>query len=135
MKDKPLPNFNFTDLNGHIYNKESCTGKIVVLNFWFINCAPCVAEIPQLNQLVGLYKNRDDIIFLGLTWDAPSDLKTFLEKYAFKYAIIPEMQQYLKETLTIPGYPSHAIINKEGIVVNMPEDFKELEIALKNESL
>lgn len=63
MKDKPLPNFNFTDLNGHIYNKESCKGKIVVLNFWFINGAPFAAEIPLLNQLVELYKNRNDIIF------------------------------------------------------------------------
>ena len=27
-------------------------GRVVVLNFWFLACAPCQAEIPSLNKLV-----------------------------------------------------------------------------------
>jgi thiol-disulfide isomerase/thioredoxin len=26
-------------------------GKVIVLDFWFTKCAPCVASIPELNHL------------------------------------------------------------------------------------
>ena len=34
-------------------------GKINVINFWFMKCAPCIAEIPALNTLVKKYKGKD----------------------------------------------------------------------------
>lgn len=134
MIGKPLPGFNFTDLIGKLYNEETCKGKIVVLNFWFIQCTSCVAEMPALNKLVNLYKNRNDIVFTGLAADSPDKLKTFLEKTAFNYAIVPDMQNYLTDTLHINSYPTQVIINKKGMVVKVPEDYKELEIELRKEA-
>lgn len=46
MEDKPLPGFRYVDLNGKSYTPENCIGKIVLLNFWFIHCTSCVAEMP-----------------------------------------------------------------------------------------
>lgn len=135
MVSKPLPGFNFTDLNGKLYNEETCKGKIVVLNFWFIHCTSCVAEMPALNELVNLYKNRNDIVFVGLAADSPDKLKNFLEKTAFNYAIVADMQNYLTDTLHIHSYPTQVIINKKGMVVKVPEDYKELEIELGKEAV
>ena len=135
LVNKPLPGFSFIDLNGNLYNKETCKEKIVVLNFWFIHCTSCVAEMPVLNEMVNSYKNRDDIIFVSLALDSQTELKAFLEKKAFNYAIVPDMQHYLSDTLKIPAYPTHVIINKKGLVVNVPEDYNELAIELRKEAL
>jgi thiol-disulfide isomerase/thioredoxin len=135
LVDKALPDFNFTDLKGTVYNKESCKGKIVVLNFWFIHCGNCVAEMPLLNQLVNSYKNQPDIVFVSLANDSPTELKKFLEKTSFNYAVVANMKPYLQNTLNVPGFPMHVIINKNGIVASVPEDYKELEIELRKETV
>lgn len=134
MVSKSLSGFNFIDLNGNVYNKETCKGKIVVLNFWFIHCTSCVAEMPALNKLVNLYKERKDVIFVSLASDPPGKLKTFLEKTTFNYAVVPDMQNYLLDTLQIHSYPTQVIINKKGMVVKVPEDYIELEIELREEA-
>lgn len=36
-----LPAFKLRDLQGRKYESKELVGKIVVLNFWFINCGPC----------------------------------------------------------------------------------------------
>ena len=46
-----LTELSFEDINGKNYNLNSLKGKIIVLNFWFIQCKPCVEEFPDLNKL------------------------------------------------------------------------------------
>ena len=54
-----LPNINFINLNNKKLqlNKE-LRGNILILNFWALWCAPCVKEMPALNELASkLNKN------------------------------------------------------------------------------
>jgi cytochrome oxidase Cu insertion factor (SCO1/SenC/PrrC family) len=34
--------FSATDINGKEYSLDSLKGKIIVMNFWFIQCKPCI---------------------------------------------------------------------------------------------
>jgi thiol-disulfide isomerase/thioredoxin len=43
--------FKVRDINGKKIDTKDWAGKTVVLNFWFIGCPPCRAEIPDLNRL------------------------------------------------------------------------------------
>ena len=63
---KKFPDFNFTDLKGNVYNKQTTRGKILVLKCWFIACATCEMQRPAYNQLADHYKSRTDIIFASL---------------------------------------------------------------------
>ena len=38
--------FTATDIAGNNYTLESLKGKIIVINFWFVECKPCVMEMP-----------------------------------------------------------------------------------------
>ena len=42
----PFGKFKTTDINRNKLNLQEMKGKIVVFNFWFINCPPCKREIP-----------------------------------------------------------------------------------------
>jgi len=109
------PDFSGTDLDGNEYSKESLKGKVVVLNFWFIACKPCIMEMPELNGLVEKYKGKE-VVFLGLATDRESRLRPFLEKTPFNYQIVPNSGQ-LANTFEVLGFPTHIVIDPEGTVV------------------
>lgn len=135
MEGKPLPGFHFVDLNGKIYNSKTCKGKVLVLNFWFIGCTACEREMPFLNKLVASYKNRDDVLFVSIAPNNEKQLKTFLEKKPFAYAIIPDKSLYVNDTLNIQMFPTQMIVDKNGLIAKVPEDYKQVEIELKKELL
>lgn len=121
MEGHRLPGFHFVDLNGNIYDSITTKGKIVVLNCWFIHCKPCNEEMPRLNELVKQFEDRKDMVFVGLAFDEAEALKKFLKKTVFEYAIVPGKENYLMNDLRISGYPTHLIINKQGVVEKIIE--------------
>ena len=134
MEGTPFPIFSFTDLNGKTVTSESIKGKIVVIKCWFIHCAPCIKEFPEVNKLVAQYKDRKDIVFISLAEDTPQQLRTFLAKKPLSYSVIPNMKKYMNETLHLSGFPTHFILNKKGQISKVLLDYEGLELALKKES-
>ena len=124
--------FNFTDLNGKVYTNENTKGKTLVLKCWFIQCTACVAEMPALNQMVAKYKNRKDVLFISLAYDSKAQLKEFLLKRTFDYAIIPVKRSFM-EKLKVSAYPTHFIINKDGIIAKIVDRQEYLAKALTKE--
>jgi cytochrome oxidase Cu insertion factor (SCO1/SenC/PrrC family) len=126
MEGKKLPDFNFTDLNGTVYNRANTKGKILILKCWFIHCKVCVQEFPELNQLVNEYKRNKNIIFLSLASDNKNDLFNFLKKKQFDYAVIPNLEmKYMEQYLGANQYPTHLFVDQNGTiqkVVNSADD-------------
>lgn len=110
-----MPSFIATDLLGNKINSVDLLGKTIVINFWFIGCPPCVKEIPDLNKLVDQYKDRDDIVFLGLATDTPPRLKKFLDRLQFDYQIFSESLP-IAEDFLVAAYPTNFVIDKQGII-------------------
>lgn len=112
---KPFGFFKAADIENKKINLKEEKGKIIVLNFWFINCPPCRMEIPALNQLVETYKGNDRVKFIGIALDAKSDLQEFLKTFPFEYTIV-DNGRYFAERYSIRSFPTHIIINQEGKV-------------------
>ncbi|MFH7018764.1 TlpA family protein disulfide reductase [Flavobacterium sp. FlaQc-47] len=134
MEGTPFPKFSFKDLNGNMVSNESMKGKIIVIKCWYIHCTPCIREFPQVNQLVNEYKDRKDILFISLAEDSPEQLKAFLAKRPLKYEVIPNMKVYMNEALQLNSFPTHFILNKEGLIAKVLPNFESLEVALAKES-
>lgn len=128
MEGKQLSDFRFTDLNGNILDSKNCFNKILVLNCWFINCAPCVKEIPKLNELAARYKNHSNVKFLALAMDSKQELKQFVKKTPFKYQIIPNMEEYMHKKLMVTSYPMHFIVGGNGEILKVISGTKSDEI-------
>ena len=117
LKGKPFPDFTLTDLSGTTHTSESIKGKVVAINLWFTACAPCIHEMPELNKIVGEYKENEDVLFLAFALDPKSRVDKFLKKYKFDYNIIPDSQEYITKKLNPPGYPTHIVLDKNSNVV------------------
>ena len=115
-----VPNFKATTIKGDTIEIKNLKGKIIVLNFWFIECKPCIAEIPGLNKLVDYYSETDDIVFISLCRNDLKDIETyFLPKHNFNYKIIPSCSSISVDYCIIAGWPTHMIINKKGKLHNV----------------
>ncbi len=114
MIGKPALPFTVTDMIGNTYSLESLKGKVVVLNFWFVECKPCVMEIPELNKLVEKYKGKD-VVFLGIATNDKAKLQIFLEKQPFNYNIIPNGSKTAGD-YQVTAFPTHIIIDKNSVV-------------------
>jgi len=130
MEGKPLPIFHIKSLNNKVYTNKNCENKIVVINTWFIHCSACVAEMPALNKLVDSLRDKNKIIFLSLALDNKMNLKDFLQKTDFKYAVVPNMGSYIRNNLNLKLFPTHIIVNKKGEIENVTDDYKQMEYML-----
>jgi peroxiredoxin len=110
----PAPEFSLRDLKGKLYSLKNLKGKIVVLNFWFIACKPCVNEMPVLNAIKKSY-GSDKIVFLALALDQPSAIHAFLKDHPFEYTILPGAKK-TAENYNLNAYPASVVIDKKGII-------------------
>jgi peroxiredoxin len=117
-ESKPTaPAFTLTSIDGEKFELAALRGKIVVLNFWFTGCEPCVAEFTKLNRLVGQFKPKG-VIFIAPTLDNIPTLQPFLREHPFKYHVIPNaggliLGPYNDGSGNI-AFPTHVVINREG---------------------
>jgi peroxiredoxin len=119
---KSLPEINYKDLEGKKYDSETIKGKMLVLDFWFIGCTACVAEMPELNKLKALFSNKKDILFAAIAFDKENALREFMKKTDFHYDIISDTAYYLIKKLGINSFPTSVIINKNGNIVKILDD-------------
>lgn len=133
MRGKPVPSFSFTDVNGKVYTPANTKGKILLFKCWFIGCVACVKEMPDLNEMVKKYQDRKDILFISLASDSKKELQQFLTKVSFDYATVPNQGKYMSEKLNVAAYPTHFLIDKEGIVVDVLPDEVQIAKALTKE--
>ncbi len=129
QEGKDFPDFEFNDLEGNLFTNESLKCKTIFLKTWFIACAPCIEEMPDLNEMVEKYTNRADVIFISLALDKPEALKKFLTKRQFDYKVIAEQSDFIVDNLVNLAYPTHYIIGPDGKVKKITSNFEELDLA------
>ena len=132
---KLAPGFEVKALDGETLRLADLKGKVVVLNFWYISCAPCRVEIPGLNKLVDEFSGQD-VEFIGFALDKPEELRSFLKEVAFKYRIVAEASP-IRSLYGVSVFPTHIIINKQGqieffLLGGSPNQDEELRPLIKN---
>jgi peroxiredoxin len=61
---KPV-SWKATTATGATVTSASLAGKVVVLNFWYAQCGPCIAEAPRLQKLSTQFQD-DGVVVLGV---------------------------------------------------------------------
>ena len=48
----------FIDQYGDTINHQALKGRVLLLNFWFLDCKPCIAEITGFDLISSKYKGK-----------------------------------------------------------------------------
>ena len=103
-----------TDRSGNVVSLNSFEGKPIFLNFWATWCPPCIAEMPDIQDLYDKY--GEQVAFLLVTDEEPSKVQAFMERKAF------DMPIYFHRSAVPPLFASQNIpvtfiISSEGKIV------------------
>ncbi|MBV4359539.1 TlpA family protein disulfide reductase [Pinibacter aurantiacus] len=139
--NKPAPLFSVTDVDGVKYDLHELKGKVVVLNFWFIGCAPCKKEMPELNKLVEKYKAKDVVFLAFEVNDNSAEKIKAVTSGNFNYTMIPAKRNGISIQYNIKTYPTSYVIDQSGIIrfglaaynpFRLPEMDKTIETLLNH---
>lgn len=114
LLNKPAPKFELPGMDGKIYAPGDVKGKVVVLNFWFINCKPCVNEMPVLNGIKNSYDPKK-VVFFALALDKKEAINTFLQSHKFDYTILPNAAAVI-DNYDLQAFPVSIVIDPSGII-------------------
>ena len=118
-------------------------GKIIVINFWFTGCTPCVKELPHFNKLYEEYKEDVVVIAIHEAGDYqkdPEKVKNFIQNQFNGFTILFGYDDVESPYYTAVGgkqaWPTTVIVDKEGIVSLVNQgDLSEDELRAEIEKL
>lgn len=79
-------NASFDTLDQQAFRPSTLRGRPLLLNFWATWCAPCVKELPQINQFHDEFSGKGWQV-LGLAVDAPTPVRSFLNRLPLKFPV------------------------------------------------
>ena len=126
----PLPEFDLASTSGARVTPASLRGRVIVLDFWYIACAPCLQAMPHLSALQKRY-GADSVLVLGVNvHDSLDRVKKLLASREVAYESLL-FGDDLATALGISGYPTLFVIGRDGrIVRSMVGSSEHLEMAL-----
>jgi thiol-disulfide isomerase/thioredoxin len=111
------PQWSLRSLKGEIINLSDLKGKVVLVDFFYKSCYPCMLELSKLVSLYEKYKNKG-LVIIGIDPidKQEDDLKSFLAKRSVLYDVLLGGKELAKE-YHISGYPAVYILDKNGKIL------------------
>lgn len=118
--------FPIADYYNRSIDIDKYKGKIVLVDFWFSGCKPCLEEMRFYPELI---KRHKDLAIVSLSRDPPGRTKELLELKTSPWDFLPDSnstwvfynvgEEVIKAS-NVQEYPTYFLIDKEGNVVSSP---------------
>jgi len=127
-----IPEINLITYLGESKKIDELNGDIILIDFWFSRCAPCIEEMKYYSKLLKKYKGQVSII--SFSSDSKEHTKEILESRNDRWRFLeeenpnwifcntnPENEKSLIQLLNINYYPTYFVIDKRGTVISKPK--------------
>ena len=103
--------------NGSNTNISDLNGNWIVINYWADWCAPCIKEIPELNEFA---RENEDLIVYTFNFDQleVEDLKPIAKKFDIQVPSLISHPRDIWGIPTPPAVPATFFINPNGEITS-----------------
>ena len=87
----------------------------LIVNFWFPSCPPCIAEMPEINSIYRIHKDRLDVVGIQLIGlDSLEDGQKFVTENDINYAVGPDIKGEIAVDYGVSVFPTTFFIDARG---------------------
>jgi cytochrome c biogenesis protein CcmG/thiol:disulfide interchange protein DsbE len=109
--EKVAPQFVVSD-GADTVDLSKLRGRVVVLNLWATNCAPCIEELPSL---LALQREMPDLAVVAVSWDEDADAyRHFLAAHHVELTTVRDPGQRVANLYGTVQIPETYIIDRQG---------------------
>lgn len=119
--NRPAQDFTLTDTQGNPVSLSNYRGKVVLLNFWYTQCQPCLEETPALEAI---YQKLADqgLVVLGVNVRAneragsagDDDVRAFTQRFGVTYPIVFDRDGAVGRSFQVYVLPTSLFIDQNG---------------------
>jgi TonB family protein len=110
---KKAIDFALNDLDGNKVELQSFRGKVVLLNFWYSRCPPCVAALPEVEELSKDFKDKG-LVALGVDGENAQVAREFVKNKGYSFATLIDEGKEVSRKYEVSGTPHFFIIDRKG---------------------
>jgi thiol-disulfide isomerase/thioredoxin len=125
------PDFSFIDVKtGKSAKLSDFLNKVVLLDFWYLECAPCRYLMPKLERISKKYIDQN-VVVLGVNAKDinVSKIETLLQRKGFSYLQYYNPEESVPHIYQLAAFPTTLLLNKKGVIIHKEvgysEDFEE----------
>jgi thiol-disulfide isomerase/thioredoxin len=113
-----IATFEFLDESGSTATLADFEGEPLVVNFFASWCAPCRAELPDLEKIHRA--RRDSVTFLGVNHDLDeATWRSFVDETEITFPTVFQPDTEIFTALDAKGMPSTAFVSPDGEVLHL----------------
>ncbi len=111
--------FAYPDINGKTHRLSENLGKVVLLDLWATWCAPCLAEIPALENLQKQFEGKD-VVFISLSIDTDKAKwqNMVKQKQLSGIQLFSNSEPRFMQDYEVAEVPRYIVFDKNGKTVN-----------------
>jgi peroxiredoxin len=115
-KPKPAPAFTLSSIKGKSVSLASFAGKPAMINFWATWCAPCIKELPELERIYGLYRDRGLSVILVNQQETAEVVRKYIEEHGYTMTALLDEKGQTAEKYQVFGLPTTFFVDKAGTI-------------------
>lgn len=120
-------NLVLLDINGNCIPPSFFNDKIIVLDYWFIGCAPCYSKIKELRKVQEYFKSDSSIKIFAVNNGNDDSFSNFVQecqRRKFDNFSLYDKGGYFSKKYSVQAFPFEIII-KNGTIVSTSIGFNE----------
>ncbi|MGI8468369.1 MAG: redoxin family protein [Pyrinomonadaceae bacterium] len=122
----PFKEFELVDYaTGKPVKLADYRGKVVLVNFWFPGCGPCLAEFPYVQEALTKYGPQGFVV-LAINIHPQEDDRVLPILTERKYGFVPlkmPVEKWAQQNYGVTGTPDNFLIDAEGRLLFKPHIF------------
>ncbi|GLQ91931.1 hypothetical protein GCM10007901_08810 [Dyella acidisoli] len=107
-----FPPFELPSLQGGMQRLGDFHGRYTLVSFFFAECAPCIAEVPTLNEYA---REHGDMNFVAITYEDATTAREFVKQHGSTWNVLYDGQA-LTDTLGVGIFPTLMLLDPSGHV-------------------
>ncbi|WP_127139779.1 TlpA family protein disulfide reductase [Flagellimonas marinaquae] len=125
--------YKFANIDNQLSSINIEKSKMYLLDFWFVNCPPCIRDHKLISKKLGLLKEKK-VELIGISTDRNHSVwKEYLKKQNYNWKNYREIDSLKRVTkdMAIWSFPTYLLLKSNGEIKARYNSFRDFEKALE----